>query len=198
MRFLRQSTVATIKLGPFVGTDGITPYTAGGFVAKVGANGGALAARHDATSIAHDADGFYGCELDATDVATVGRLRVEVPGSAGNYLPVWEDFTVLSQAVYDSLFGSAALSTGAGGTVTLGTLTVTGTPTTTQIQGTSGNLGTVSGLYTGRKLYFDTSTGEPFLLTGECTHAYSGGTHTFTFAAANNGAPAAGDVGKVI
>ena len=110
-RYLRQSTTSTIKLGPFVSpSDGLTPFTTGGFTVKVGANGAALGARHDATAISHDADGYYSVELDSTDTAAVGRLKVEVPGSSGNYLPVWDDFVILSGAVYDVLFGSTALA----------------------------------------------------------------------------------------
>jgi hypothetical protein len=111
-RFLRQATIATIKFGPFVSpTDGITAYTVGGLAAKVASGGGTLTARHSSTATTHDADGYQAVELDATDTATVGRLRVEVPGSAGNYFPVWEDFTVLAPAVYDALLGTAGLST---------------------------------------------------------------------------------------
>lgn len=286
-RFLRQSTVATVKLGPLLSpSDGLTPYTTAGFTVKASANGGALAARHDSTSITHDADGYFSVEVDATDTAAVGRLRLEVPGSAGNYLPAWEDFVVLSQAVYDSLFGATALSTyaggdtagtgtllgrltstraglldnldaavssrssyagtdtpgtatllsritaapptssaiatavrdvdntspasgslgakvntaatGGGGTVVVGTGTVIGTPTTQQIQMTSGNLKAETGAYTGRRLYFDDSTAAPFLETSPCVHTYASGTHTFTFAVANTMVPAVDDVAKVI
>lgn len=111
-RFLRQSTVSTIKLGPFLNpTDGLTPYSTVGFTVKLGVNGVALAARNDSTTITYDADGYFAVELNATDTAALGRLKVEVAGSAGNYLPVWDEFTVLSGAVYDSLFGTVALST---------------------------------------------------------------------------------------
>jgi hypothetical protein len=116
--FLRQSTVSTVKVGPAVAPgDALTPFTGGGFTVKISKAGGALAARNDSTAITHDADGYYPVELNATDTATLGQLRAEVPGSTGNYLPFWEDFTVLSQVVYDSLFGTVALSTYAGGAV---------------------------------------------------------------------------------
>jgi len=103
--------------------DALTPFTAGGFTVKLAAGGGTLGARHDATAITHDADGYYAVELDGTDTATVGRLKVEVPGSAGNYLPTWDEFFVLSAAVYDTLTGSTALST-YGGSDTAGTTTL--------------------------------------------------------------------------
>jgi hypothetical protein len=110
--FLRQSTVATVKLGPFLSpTDGLTPYTTAGFTVKLGANGGALAARNDSTAITHDADGYFFVELNATDTGALDRLKLDVPGSAGNYLPVWDEFVVLAPAVYDVLFGTTAPST---------------------------------------------------------------------------------------
>jgi hypothetical protein len=106
MPFLRQSTATTLKLGPFLGpADGVSPFTAGGFTVKLGKAGGAMSPRHSATAIAHDADGFYAIVLDATDTDTVGRLLVEVPGSAGNYMAVWECHFVLPGPIYDVFLG---------------------------------------------------------------------------------------------
>ncbi len=121
---LRQSTTATIKIGPFVSpSDALTPFTAGGFTVKLSKNSGALAARNDATAITHDADGYYLVELNAADTNTLQELTVEVPGSAGNYLPIWKDYEVLAPAVFDAKFGTVAPSTYAG-TDTAGTTTL--------------------------------------------------------------------------
>ncbi len=118
-RYLRKSTSATFKMGPFVASaDGYTAATALSFAVSLSKNGGALGARSDATAITHDADGYYLVTVNATDTNTVGRLRVETPGTASN-LPVWEDFVVLDGAVYDVLFGSVAPST-LGGTAQTG------------------------------------------------------------------------------
>lgn len=110
MQYLRQATTATITLGPFVdSTDGSTPETALTLTVKVAKNGAALAARSDATAIAHDADGNYPVVLNATDTSAIGRLRVAA--TATGALPVWQDFAVLDEAVYDVLFGTTAPST---------------------------------------------------------------------------------------
>jgi hypothetical protein len=107
-RFLRQSTPATLRVGPTLDFGGAA-LTAASLTAKLAKEGGAFGARSDATAIAHDADGYYSVALDATDTGTVGRLRVSITGPG--LIPFNEDFVVLSGAVYDSLFGSAALST---------------------------------------------------------------------------------------
>ena len=111
-RFLRASTSATVRMGPFVSpSDGVTPYTSTPGTVYLSKAGGAFAARNDATSITHDRDGYHVVTLNATDTGTVGRLRAEVAGSSSNYLPVWEDFVVLDTSVYDVLFGTAPILT---------------------------------------------------------------------------------------
>ncbi len=107
--YLKQSTTANIKLGPFVDkTDGVTPETALSLTVKVSKNGAALAARNSATAIAHDADGYYTVELNATDTATLGRLKVTATDSS-NALPVFQNFMVLPANTYDSLIGGSDL-----------------------------------------------------------------------------------------
>lgn len=111
-RFLRASTSATVRMGPFVSpSDGVTPYTSTPGTVYLGKAGGAFAARNDATPITHDRDGYHVVTLNATDTGTVGRLRAEIAGSSSNYLPVWEDFVVLDTSVYDVLFGTAPILT---------------------------------------------------------------------------------------
>jgi hypothetical protein len=101
--WLKQSTTVNIKLGPFIdSTNGYDAETALTPTVKVSKNGGNLGARNSATAIAHDADGYYTVELDATDTGTLGRLRATVAGSS-THLPVWADFMVLPANVYDSL-----------------------------------------------------------------------------------------------
>lgn len=110
MRFLRQSTAATVKLGPFLdSTDGATAETGLTITQadiRISKAGGAFAPTSSATGATHDENGYYGVPLDATDTNTVGRLRVTVAESGA--LPVWEDFSVLSAGVYDWLFGTVA------------------------------------------------------------------------------------------
>lgn len=124
--FLRQSTSAVISFGPFVSpTDGVTLQTGlasaldhastGIMLSK---NGGAMAVRHAAvTASSYDAYGDYLVTLDATDTNTPGRLRVQF-AAAGSCLPVWADFDVIEEAVYDALLATGAAGYGAAADVT--------------------------------------------------------------------------------
>lgn len=109
--FLKEDTADDILLGPMIDdTDGKTAETGLTLDVELSKNGQALANKNDATAPVHDAagtvDGYYNCELDATDTNTPGILTV-VAHAAG-FLPVRQDYQVLSANVYDSLFGAAA------------------------------------------------------------------------------------------
>lgn len=112
MRYLRQSTTATVVVGPFLNpTDAVTPVTeltdqsASARLVKNGA-GTPLSLQ----SWSHDGAGHYVAGLPASATDTIGRLRIRFADPT-RYLPVWEDYSVVSAQVYDSLFGSTALST---------------------------------------------------------------------------------------
>lgn len=117
---LRESTTINVKVGPFVDkTDGFTPKTALTPTVKLSKNGGTLAARNSGTATAHDADGYYTVELNATDTNTLGRLRLTVRDDA-NHLPVWENYMVLALSYYDEKYGAQfALTAGGATTATL-------------------------------------------------------------------------------
>ena len=108
-QLLKQSTAATVKLGPFVdSTDGVTAETAltiSQADIRLSKNGGAFAQTNNATGATHDENGYYGVPLDTTDTNTLGRLRVAVNESGA--LPVWQDFMVVNANVYDSLVGGS-------------------------------------------------------------------------------------------
>lgn len=109
MLLLKQSTTVTIKMGPFLDkTDGVTEETGLTPAVEVSKNGGAFAARNSATAVSHDAEGWYGVELDATDTGTLGRLQVKAQASA-THLPVWHEFMVVTANFYDSVSGSDTL-----------------------------------------------------------------------------------------
>ena len=103
--FLQANTAVDVLIGPFIDdTDGKTAET--GLTLsqadiKLSKNGQALAQKNDDTAAAHDANGYYNCELDATDTNTEGTLTLIVHESGA--LPVRMDFMVLSQAAYASL-----------------------------------------------------------------------------------------------
>ena len=111
MNILKQSTAATIKLGPFVDdTDGKTAETAltiGQADIRLSKNGGDIAQSHNTAGATHDELGYYDIPLDTTDTGTLGRLRVLV--SKAGALPVWQDFVVVTANVYDSMFSTDKL-----------------------------------------------------------------------------------------
>jgi len=111
MQFLKQSTAVTVKIGPFLddsdGKTAETGLTISQADVRLSKNGGAFAQKNDATACTHDENGWYGCPLDATDTGTPGRLKLAVNKSAA--LPVWHDFVVLPEHIYDWFFGAGSL-----------------------------------------------------------------------------------------
>ncbi len=101
--WLKQSTTITLRVGPFLDkTDGVTEETALSPAVEISKAGGAFAARNSATAIAHDSNGWYSVELNATDTNTLGILLLKVDDAA-THLPVWHEYMVLPAVVYDSL-----------------------------------------------------------------------------------------------
>ncbi len=103
---LRANTAVDVLIGPFIDdTDGKTAET--GLTLsqadiKLSKNGQALAQKNDDTAAAADANGYYNCELNATDTNTEGTLVLIVHETGA--LPVRHDFMVLSEAAWDSLY----------------------------------------------------------------------------------------------
>lgn len=118
MQYLRQSTASQeMIIGPFVdSTDGDTEAT-GLTIAntdiEVYKAGATTHVDKNSGGATHSAKGMYSIVLDATDTDTIGSgmLYVHVAGA----LPVWKEFCVLDEAVYDVLFGTTAPSTLAAG-----------------------------------------------------------------------------------
>jgi len=111
MQRLKQSTAATVKLGPFLDdTDGKTAET-GLTISqadiRLSKNGGDFAQTNNSAGATHDENGWYDVPLDATDTNTPGRLIVAVHESGA--LPVWREFEVVPANVYDSLFSTDKL-----------------------------------------------------------------------------------------
>lgn len=135
MQFLRQSTAVSVMVGPFadkttaLALTALTDQSANGRLVK-----GSTGAAFTASSWAHDAAGIYAVGLTTSHTDTVGRLRLSFYDAA-TYLPTTVEFSVLSAAVYDWMFGATAPSTfssypvnfsamsiTAGGAVTAGTV----------------------------------------------------------------------------
>ena len=105
---LRQSTAVDVLIGPFVDlTNGYGAESGETPAVYVSKNGQALAAKNDPTVPVHDADGYYNCELDATDTNTVGTLRITVAATA-TAREVSHEFQVIEENVYDKMFASGA------------------------------------------------------------------------------------------
>jgi hypothetical protein len=109
MQYLKQSTSATIKLGPFLDdTDGKTAETGLTITqadVRLTKNGGNFAQKNDASAASHDEFGWYDVDLDATDTGTLGRLILAVHESGA--LPVWREFMVIPANEYDSLISGS-------------------------------------------------------------------------------------------
>lgn len=109
--YLRQSTAVNVMIGPFVdsanGDDEETSLTINQADVRLSKNAGADAQKNDNTACAHEGDGMYMCELDATDTNTVGMLClwVHVAGT----LFVRHYWQVLEEAVYDAFFAGSAV-----------------------------------------------------------------------------------------
>jgi hypothetical protein len=112
--FLRQSTAIDVAIGPFLdSTDGVTPET--GLTisqadVRLKKNAGAWAQVNDATAATHEEAGWYEKELDATDTNTVGRLLISIQESGA--LPVWHEFYVLEEVIFDALYAASAAGYG--------------------------------------------------------------------------------------
>ena len=130
---LRQSTAVDVLIGPFVdSTDGDaeeTGLTIAQADVRLSKNGQTAAQKNDNTTCAHDADGLYNCELDATDTNTVGQLTLYV--HVAGALCVRHDFQVVEENVYDAWFAASA----AAGTDLAAILVDTGTTLQGELDG---------------------------------------------------------------
>lgn len=106
MQYLRQSTAATVPVGPFL--DPATGAAVTTLAAQAGRTiKGGTGAIFAPASWAHDGGGHYLVGLSIGHTDTIGRLRLTFDAVA-SYLPTWEQYTVLAPAVYDVLFGTVA------------------------------------------------------------------------------------------
>lgn len=118
--YLREDTASQeVALGPFVDeTDGKTAETAltiANTDIKIWKSGAITLADKNSGGATHISGGIYYAVLDATDTSTIGPLRIFV--HVAGALPVVVTCVVLDEAVYDTIFGTTALSTYAGGAV---------------------------------------------------------------------------------
>jgi len=109
-QIIRQSTAITVAVGPFLDdTDGKTAETGLTITQpdiRLSKNGVAFAQKSAAQTLSHMENGYYSLALSTTDTNTVGRLTVHVAESGA--LPVFHEFQVVEEAVYDALFEASA------------------------------------------------------------------------------------------
>jgi hypothetical protein len=106
---LRQATSATVMLGPFVDpADGFTPVT-GLTIAntdiKISKNGAAWVNKNSGGGT-HAESGYYAATFNSTDFSDVGTLQVKVHMAGA--LPVYHEFQIIEEAVYDRDYASTA------------------------------------------------------------------------------------------
>lgn len=109
--WLKQSTVVTVKVGPFLdSSDGNTTeeaLTISQADIRLSKNGGAFAQSNNAAGATHDENGWYGVPLDTADTGALGTLAVAIHKSGA--LAVWVEFMVVPANMWDSLFGADRL-----------------------------------------------------------------------------------------
>lgn len=108
MHLLRQSTVATVLVGPVLDASGVAVTTAvvGDFrIAKEGTT-----AVLSGATVTHDANGYYRIALTTGNTDTVGRLAIYSNNTAQSMGTM--RFTVLLPSVYDAFIANATNSTG--------------------------------------------------------------------------------------
>lgn len=111
--WIRQSTARTLVMGPFLdSTDGVTPEIALDITEQeilLSKNGGAFTLKSETTHGVHDAahNGWYTIPLDTTDTNTLGILTIAINMTGA--LPVWAEYQVVEEQVWDSFFGSDLL-----------------------------------------------------------------------------------------
>jgi len=112
--WLRQNTETTENLGPFLsndtGTLNITNLVITPDLIKIGKNGGTMLAKEQAGTAVYNTDGDYQFTFGTGDTDTLGKLRYSI--NVGTSLPVWGDYEVVTQNVYDSFFGTNKFDVG--------------------------------------------------------------------------------------
>lgn len=108
MHLLRQSTTATVLVGPVLDSTGaaVTTAVVGDFrIAKEGST-----AILSGATVTHDANGYYRIALTTGNTDTVGRLAIYSNNTAQSMGTM--RFTVLLPSVYDALIANATNTTG--------------------------------------------------------------------------------------
>ena len=109
--FLRQSTPRVFRIGPFLNsTDGLTPEL-GLIIAntdvQLSKNGLAFVNKNVGGLTVDGTRGWYFGTFDQTDTTEIGVFEVEI--TVAGSLPVWKTYYIISQPVFDALYGISAV-----------------------------------------------------------------------------------------
>lgn len=110
---LKQNTGITISMGPFLDTSGSakTALTIPPSSVLLSKNGGTLTAKADAATATADTAGYYKIDLTASDVNTLGILRMVI--SPSGVLPIRQDYMIMPMNVWDSFYSTDKLDVNA-------------------------------------------------------------------------------------
>lgn len=213
--WLPQSTSYTFRLGPFLSVSDaktrVTSATINQADRLLSKAGGAHAQSNVAGALTHEADGFYPCELDATDTNTLGSLDLDV--DVASCFGVGRKFLIVTADAYNAVMGSGngllanvhaingstaaaiRLALAAGQMVPFTVSNSAFTPTATEFR--AGDLATAgTDHYKGRSIVWTGGT-----LAGQMTdiesYSVQGGQAHFTVTALN-AAPANGATGLIV
>jgi hypothetical protein len=114
MKLLKQSTAATVVVGPVLDANGaaVTTAVVGDF--RIAKNG--TTATLSGATVTHDANGYYTVALTTGNTDTVGRLAIYSGNTAHSMAT--HHWTVLLASVFDAVMTNATNSTGGFATAT--------------------------------------------------------------------------------
>ena len=102
---IRQNTASTVWVGPFKSTDGVTSSTGLTVSYLIAKNNGTFVATTGTNSESTGVVAYYKCPLTATNVNTLGNLKIAAQSSS-EYLDVWDEFSVVTANYYDTRYGT--------------------------------------------------------------------------------------------
>lgn len=110
MHYAQYNTATIITAGPFLSANDMSPLEALALHnGRMHQNDGFNFA-FTPTSWGAGTDGYYTVGISGVILLQLGRLRLSW-SSPGLYLPVWEDYMVMTPEAYDAWFASGAGST---------------------------------------------------------------------------------------
>ncbi len=111
MRELKKTTSVNVTMGPAVNySDAVAEYSS---TFSVGIMKGVTEGARGGGAAAHNLLGYFSVPLNSVDTNTVGPIRL-YSHSAAAYLPVWEDFAVITSAAWNVKYGTTPGATSAG------------------------------------------------------------------------------------